>query len=419
MSKNSFLPPKVLRTNIALFSIVAMLAGFLASRALLSMAMLLFGLNGLLGVHPRQWLRQKWWLLGLVWVLIYIVSRLWSSDMGYWFTRCEVKMPILLLPLASAFTPSFNNRQLVIFTVALSALLFSGVVYTLYFFIGDPASFTTGYIYSHVLPTIPKNDHIRFSLAVAGGIAWNMYFHPFLGRRWLRIANIFLIVIFSLYLHILAARTGLVALYILLGGWTLYLALRRKTRWAGISLILCFSLVSALAFSYIPTLRERVGYLKYTIIVFRQEGWSAEYSDMGRLMSYDIAAKLIREHPLKGVGAGDILDTMKEGYDRWYPQVKEEQRLIPHNQFLTVGVACGVPALLVFIAWVFYPLTQLRRNREGFFFLMVWLMMLVPLMAEPVLEVQFGVFVYLFFLLWQYQAMKDPPRSDPENKQAA
>jgi hypothetical protein len=41
------------------------------------------------------------------------------------------------------------------------------------------------------------------------------------------------------------------------------------------------------------------------------------------------------------------------------------------------------------------------------YFIMVWLMLLVPLMVDVFLEVQFGVAVYLTFLLWQRKAMLD------------
>lgn len=406
LNKNSFLAPKVIRTNIAMFAVVAMVVGFFTSRAVLSMAMVLFGLNGLIGIHPKKWLKERWWLLGALWIACYVISVFWSHDMNYWNTRVQVKLPILLLPLAFAFTPAFNYAQLRLFTIVLLGMLLGGALYSLSFFIHDPAFYIRGYQYSQVLPTIPENDHIRFSIAVTGGIIWFIYFYPKLQERWLKVLIICSIVFLSLYLHVLAARTGLVAWYLFMAGWLVYLAVRKKTRIIGITLIAIFITSSILAVTFVPTLRNRIGYFKYTVEMFKSGERTGLYSDMGRVISYDIAQRLILEHPLTGVGSGNILDSMKGGYKRWYPDVSDEQRLIPHNQFLTVGVACGIPAMLIFIAWVFYPLFQVKRNREGFFFAITWLVMLVPLMVEPVLEVQYGVFVYLFFLLWQYFAMR-------------
>jgi hypothetical protein len=94
---------------------------------------------------------------------------------------------------------------------------------------------------------------------------------------------------------------------------------------------------------------------------------------------------------------------MHEGYTRWYPQVPEEQQLWPHNQWLTCAMAAGIPAVLLFTLWLVAPLRRIRWNRQGAFFLIVWLMLLVPLMVDPFLEVQIGVAVFLIFLLMQRQ----------------
>ena len=133
--------------------------------------------------------------------------------------------------------------------------------------------------------------------------------------------------------------------------------------------------------------------------MLKQGDESGNYGDISRLMSYNLATDLIKQHPLTGVGTGDMLSAMDSSYARRYPQVPPAARLLPHNQFLLVGLGCGIPAMLLFAFWVFMPLAALKRNRQSFFFFMVWLIMLLQLLIEPALEVQLGVFVYLFFLL--------------------
>ena len=135
---------------------------------------------------------------------------------------------------------------------------------------------------------------------------------------------------------------------------------------------------------------------------------------MGRLISYDIALKLTKENMAYGTGMGDVLDEMKKGYDRWYPQVLDHQRLVPHNQFMLVALGLGIVGLLVFCIWVCVPLGRLKQNREGFFFFITWLVLLIPLMVEPMLEVQYGVFVYLFFLLLHRHVLMAAPRAAEE-----
>jgi O-antigen ligase len=175
----------------------------------------------------------------------------------------------------------------------------------------------------------------------------------------------------------------------------------RRNKLLGVSIIVALAVFAWLATEYIPTLRNRVGYFNYTYILVNKGEISTVYSDMNRLISYDISARLIKEHPLTGVGAGDIMDEMQKGYDKLYPGTSEELKILPHNQFLTIGLAAGIPAMLLFIAWVFAPLKHIRKNRDGFFFFIVWLVLFLPMLVEPMLEIQYGVFVYLFFLLWQ------------------
>ncbi len=344
----------------------------------------------------------------MAWVGLYALSWFWSDNPEYWNTRLQVKLPIILLPLAFAFTPAFSYRQLKIFTLVLIMLLLFAAGYSLYHFLLAPDVFIEAYNVSHVIPSIPKNDHIRSSLAIACGVVWLAYFAGRSREGWLKWLSIATIIILTFHLHLLAARTGLMALYIFFLGWLLYKVSRLRSRLVGALLLIAFLGSAVAATQLVPTLRERIDYVRYTIRVYNNEGLKGNYSDLGRIMSYDLAFRLIKSHPVTGVGAGHILDSMKGAYSNWYPHVAEEQRLIPHNQFLTVGVATGIPGLILFTLWVIYPIRHLKRNRTGFFFLMIWCMMLVPLSVEPVLEVQFGVFVYLFFLLWMRHAMLKP-----------
>ena len=170
-------------------------------------------------------------------------------------------------------------------------------------------------------------------------------------------------------------------------------------------IISAIPLIYVTAKTYVPTFRERVNYIDYTFFMLRHRDRTG-IGDINRLMSYKISGGLISQHPVTGVGTGNMMSAMRAEYHRTYPEVNEENVLLPHNQFLLVGLGCGVPAMLVFILWVFAPLTLVRRNRQSFFFFMMWLILFLQLMIEPVLEVQYGVFIYLFFLLLQKHEME-------------
>ncbi len=398
------------KAPIAVFLVVAMLAGFLVSRAVLSMSMILFGLNALWNIPPKKWLNEKWWLWGVAWIALFALSIFWSEDKHYWSEHVQVKLPLLLLPLSFAFLPPFSKRQTDVYTAALCVALLSGIAYSAYFFLQNPAAYIEGYRFSHVLPTLPEREHIRFTLALALGIVWCFYYYPFLKNTIAKTALAAIIVLFIAAVHIYAVRTGLLAFYVFITGYLIYLLFQKRTRFIAFLSIVLFVLFSYSAFRFIPTLRLKVDHFKWSVMIFEKQEMKPEYSDIGRYISYDLALKIIKKHPLYGIGAGDIFSEMTKGYEQFYPQVRKELYLIPHNQLLIIAVAAGIPAMLVFGIWLCYPLTELRRSRNGFFFFITWLMLLIPIFVEPILEIQFGLFVFIFFMLWQRQMMLKPIR---------
>lgn len=399
--------PAGLRLNLALFALLVMIGGMLFSRSIASAGIMLFGLVALWGISPRAWLRQRWWLLGLGWVFLYALSWFWTTDKEEWGAHLQVKLPFLLLPLAFGLLPAFSARHWRIYTWALAAIMLAGAGYTMSFFLhGDTAQLVNQYKYAHVLATPMENDHISFSAAVALSIAWVVYYLPKIPRLWEQIILGIAALILALYLHVLAAKTGLVAFYLLLLGLTFFWL---KKDWRkGLLVFALMTGLFVLAYASMPTLRERIGYSWVTWRAFQSGERTGVYSDAGRIFSYDIALRLIAKNPLAGVGAGDVLHAMGRGYAQWYPEVGKEQQLWPHNQWLTCAMAAGIPAALLFTLWLVWPLSRSRRDRAGVFFRIVWCMLLVPLMVDAFLEVQFGVGVFLIFLLVQHKQLEAP-----------
>ncbi len=408
MSKSNPINDKLLsKTNIAIVCMIAMIAGFLFSRAVLSVSMMVLGVVVLWNISPKRWLQHKWWLLGVGWVGMYALTYFWCDDKAYWGRHMEVKLPILLLPLTFSFLPSFNTNQLRAFTFFCGLLLLGGVLYSTYPLFSHLDYYISQYHVAHTLPTPAENDHIRFSLCIDLFIVWCAYIWPKVQGRAIKILLAFLIATFSVYLHLLAARTGLLLWYLFIVLLAVYIGIRKKPA-IGLALVFSITVTGFLLAKNIPTLSKRINYQFYTYQRYKEGDKTGNYSDIGRLISYDIAIKHIKQHPITGVGTGDMMAEMKNGYARWYPEVDEERQLLPHNQFLIVALACGIPASVLFILWVLTPLWLLRLGsmRDKFFFFIVWISTFLPLLFEPMLEIQFGLFVYLFFLLLQKHMLK-------------
>lgn len=361
--------------------------------------MITFGSAAIYGIHPRYWLRQYWWLWGVAWVMLFGLSGFWSQDAEYWQEHFQVKLPILLLPLAMACLRPFTVREQRVITWTLNLGVCFGVLYSMYFYLKNPEYVISGYTYAHVLPTIPKNDHIRFSMVVALTVCWNMYRLPSARSTFERALMLVCSGAFALFLHILAARAGLLALYILFAGLLGFYLLNRSTRKAGAILAVAIACLLAASYQLFPTLQRRVDYVAYTMKMYQSGGLQSNYSDMSRIISYDVARRIIWQHPIAGVGAGDMGRYMEAGYRSWYPDVQESEMLVPHNQLIIIALCCGIPGMILFLCWWLYPLMLIRKSRSGLFLGIAWFMLAVPMLAEPMLEIQFGVFVFLLFML--------------------
>ena len=386
------------RTNIALLCILGMMGGFIISPALCSISVIIFGINALWGTHPRDWVRNKWWLIGVIWMAVFALSWFWSLDKHTWGIRFQVKLAILVLPVAFAYIPRFSARQLQLITFFIGLFLFAGACYSVSFIIIDPVHYLEGYRVSHLLPTPCGKDHVRFSLAISLYIVWSIYAWPFLTLKTARWFVGSFSLLLAVYLHVLAAKNGLLSLYFFLAAYGLYMTIARR-KLTGLFFIAAIPIIIFGAIKFLPTFGARLQYMNATWYMFQHGDKTGRFGDIGRLMSYDIAVKLITRDPLIGVGAGDMLASMKKGYDEWYPLVDEPSRLLPHNQFLTIALGCGIPAMLVFLIWTVWPLTWVKKDRKGFFLTIAWAILFFQLLIEPVLEVQYGVFVYLFFVL--------------------
>lgn len=396
-NKSNLLNNKLLsKTNIAIVCMLAMLVGFFLSRAVLSIAMIALGVLTIFRSNPKLWIKNRFWILGAIWVAFYIVSFFWSEDVGFWGRRVEVKLPVLLLPAVFCCLPAFNARQVRVFTVTTSLILFVSTFYTIWFLYFDTTNMIEQYRYAKILPTL-AHDHIRYSLIIALSIVWSLFVWKHL-TKYQKILIGVINILLTVFLHILAVRTGLLALYLFVIIFAFYRMFGTGPLW-GIGILTVIGVAGFLAYKYVPTVKNKVDYVVYSAKMYEKGEHTGNYSDIGRVLSYEIAWDIIKDNKWKGVGAGEMMSKMDDGYTRLHPYVIKPDRKMPHNQFLCVALACGLIAMLVFILWIFEPLTSIGSNKEGFYLFSVWCILFALMNVEPMLEIQKGIFAYFYYLL--------------------
>ena len=115
---------------------------------------------------------------------------------------------------------------------------------------------------------------------------------------------------------------------------------------------------------------------------------------------------IFKDHPLLGVGTGDVNQAFLDKYKQTNSQLSLNWRLRAHNQFLTIAVTFGIVGLLWFLFSLFYPLLTNWRNINYFYFVF-FVIALLSMLNEDTLETQAGVSFYAFFnaLLWFSEKM--------------
>jgi hypothetical protein len=115
-----------------------------------------------------------------------------------------------------------------------------------------------------------------------------------------------------------------------------------------------------------------------------------------RLYFWKTACHVIKQNILFGVGTGDVQAELNKAYEELKVPLEKEWYKRPHNQFLTVFLAVGIIALIIFLISIFLPAIQLRSEVH----ILYWpffVMAIVSFLMEDTLESQAGLTFYAFF----------------------
>ena len=314
-----------------------------------------------------------------------------------------LQLPFLALPLGFWLLPAMPSRYLRwlwLLVIGMTVLAAAGATVN---YLLHARQINESYLHSQVMPTEP--DHIRFSLIITLTIAAGalLLAHEAVRpawRRWL----IGAIVMLTLFLHLLAVRSGEMTFYALCGLAILWLVLRKR-QWKEAGLLAAvLVLLPALSFVAFPTFRnkayntqEDVGKVKQTT---SSEG--KNYSIAARVYSYKAALAVWKDNKLIGVGKPDLEGEMVKRYVILYPEMGAKFYIQPHNQYLYNLAAYGTLGLLVFLVGLFYP-GWWARHKHAPLLLAQYVSIALSFLVEYTLETQIGLAFVVFFLLLALQ----------------
>jgi hypothetical protein len=390
------------RPTLIFFAFVLLLVAVFTSRALLSAGLFLFVIPCCVHRDFGQQLRRfitNPLLVGMALLfLIPALSGLWSENGHEWLRWTRIKLPLLLLPLAFAGNWQLGPKQWQQLAFLFLLMIAGGCCWSLGQYFSDYTAIHEGYLKAKVFATPLKNDHVRFSLVVCMGVICACLLLQRTERRWLQILLLLAVAFFTVYLHILSARTGLISLYIFYIIYLIYFVQRHRKAWPLLAVLV---LLPAAAWWVLPTFRNRVRYVVYDLSFVRRDAYLPGTSDGSRALSLKAGWAILQEHPL-GVGSGDVVDKTHGWYRDHVPGMLDSDKLYPSSEWLLYGDAAGWPGAILFTAVMLVPFFE-KRLRMRIFWISLNIIAAFSLLFDIGLETQFGVFIYAFIILWWWK----------------
>ena len=362
-------------------------------------------------VHKAFWQHLKCFfndrlLVGIT-LLFFIpfISGLWSDNKNEWLDLVRIKLPLLFFPVAFAGSWQLSKKQWLQLALVFLLLMFLGTVWSLWQYLQNAEAMQEAYLKAKTLPTPLENDHVRFSWLVCMAGIVCIYLIEKIKLKTIRLLLACLAFFFAAYLHVLSARTGLFSLYIFAGLFAFRWLLSKKNKQPAFVLLLLILLMPVIAWLFFPTFQNRVRYIVYDFSYIKKDSYLQGANDGNRILSLKAGWNILQENPF-GIGAGDVFTETKNWYAIHVPQMIEEDKIYPASEWLIYSDAAGWTGFILFTLVMLFPLF-VREKENIFYWLSINAIAAFSFLFDIGLEVQFGVFIYLFVILcWWKQAQK-------------
>jgi O-antigen ligase len=395
------------RSTVIFILLIMMMAALFFSRAGLSVCMVAFVAVSFAHTDFKKHIRCFFsspllWGMSLLFLLP-LLSGLWSGDKKEWATIIQIKIPLLFMPLAFAGPFQFSKKQGEWLRYIFIGLVTTGTLWSMFYYLPDAAAINESYLRAKSIVTPLENDHVRFSWLVSVSIllaGW-LCVDKRTGNKWLSVLAGIIATWLVVFLHLLVVRTGLFSFYIMVAGTAIWLLSRKIKTQYGIALIILLLSLPLVAYKVMPTFQNRVKYFLYDKGYFEKANYLPGSTDAVRVISLKAGWNVIKQEPVTGAGFGDVLTKTKKWYQGNYPGMIDRDKIYPSSEWLMYGAGCGWPGFILFSFCMLIPFCIKTKNK-----LLWWLLNATAAFSflfDIGLEVQFGVFIYSFIILWWWK----------------
>ncbi|MFH0867222.1 MAG: O-antigen ligase family protein [Bacteroidota bacterium] len=354
----------------------------------------------------------------LVFFLLHLIGLFYSQNKNEGWEHIMLKLPFVFMPLVLFLSADFlrekNNKILLSFVAGnflASVICLTTAIVRSFTFVNGSWVFNAelmehyGYSFWQMLANGGNNfmydalsifihpGYFSMFIVVSVLIIIDLLLHREIGKSVIaRILYILLLPFFFIMVYLLFARTGMIALFIVLLGYLISITFsgRGKLYKAGILIVF---LVAAI------TIMSNNGRMKNTYNVVNKLLTNPDQitKQDDRIYIWGISLEIIKNNFFTGVGTGDSKDNLMVVYKKEQMEEAQKAKLNVHNQYLETMMQLGLLGLLVLLVVFIWPFIYALKNRNILLMLFV-LVNVVFFLFECVLNTQAGVFYFTFVL---------------------
>lgn len=403
MDLASYSPRQLFLLKLSYLGFLLCMIGLPVSPALLSIGSVTLILPAFAMVGVREQLKRFWadkpaFLLSMVFV-VHALSFFWTEDKANWLDMVRIKAPLFFTLYSLTVIGPFPRKWVRAGLMLLMVGTFITGTGTVIDYLLHKDQIDLEIQVSKPIKLLFDINHIYFSMIMAVSVfvgIWlyrqkEVLLHRLEGHAMLALALAHVV-----FLHILTARTGLVAFYagVFVIGMA-YVFLRKKYL-LGILLLIGMAGVPVLGYYTVPSLHHRMDNTVEDVNIYFSGG-DPNYLSIGtRFESWRSAINIYRDNPLLGVGMADLEPAMYKQYIADGSALCDNNYVLPHNQVIQFMAGFGTLGLLILVAGWFSPFFY--RSDTTWLFWAIWVTFSVGMMGESMLERQIGLM--LLVLMW-------------------
>jgi O-antigen ligase len=350
--------------------------------------------------HTKNWKKYQTSLIGIsffIIVLVYFIPILYSQNQVSFWNIFKNKIPFLFLPMTILSIGYIEKKWTDLLTYLFIICCLLSSIWSYHQYLQNIDLYTNLYTHGQVLPTLIH--HIPFAVLLSIGLLFSLFNMLKKISVKEKIVNAFFAIWLFYFIHVLSVRTGLILTYTGLILFIIILLLKLKNIVFTIGFTSIIMIISILAYKNITTIQHKINYTKYGLSLFKNgQDTLNQVSDSRRFLSDEIGIELIKQHPILGVGFGDLQDEMDTIYKQRYPLFQQDVYSHIHNQYLYTIAGSGIIMGILFIIALLLPLMQFIKW-QNWQFSMLYCMLLLVMLWEAFLQNQIGTSIYLIIVI--------------------